>query len=567
MNTANHGKQVESVWSIASVCLLLFISCFLNIAAAQEKSMVQYQVLDPHQFLRHIKYFNEIDEEPIQNLINNKECWNWMLENIPWFECPDQEVEQIYYYRWWVYRKHINKTPNGYVITEFLPEVGHSQKYNTIVCASGLHIEEGRWLRNREYLSDYINFWFSEEGNPRQYSTWLADAVYKYCKTIGDFAICDNLFTKLVENYYSWEKLNKHKSGLFWSKDDRDGGEFSISGNGLRPTLNSYLFGDAMAISKLAERYNKDKMAIEFKQKADDLKNLVQSRLWDDEYQFFNTLPLESISDTILNFQFSEIPESHHVREIYGYFPWKFLLPEHGFENAWKELINTDGFLAQYGPTTAEQRHPLFMKNRIKRCQWDGSSWPFATSMTIDAMINLLRNYNQAVVDKEDFFRLVKTYTLSQYRTLPYGEKIPWIGESIHPYSGIWLSRAIALEQKIPLVKSRPVNKDLNHFIMRGKDYNHSSYCNLVISGIVGLEIGENSSIIVDPLIPAGTWKWFCLDGIEYRGNKITIVYDEDGDRYNQPPGLSVLVNGKRVGYSKKLTTLKGDISSLSISE
>ena len=144
-------------------------------------------MLDPHQFQHYITYFNEIDEEPIQNFINNEACWNWMLTNIPWFECPDPEIEQIYYFRWWVYRKHIRKTPNGYVITEFLPEVGHSQKYNTIVCAAGLHMEEGRWLRNREYLNEYIQFWFSEEGNPRQYSTWLADAIYTYLQNDGRF--------------------------------------------------------------------------------------------------------------------------------------------------------------------------------------------------------------------------------------------------------------------------------------------------------------------------------------------------------------------------------------------
>jgi hypothetical protein len=568
MTPAENTKKARCTWAITKVFYVsLFIWTWSNASVAQQTGTNEDQIVDLHRLTDYIKYFNYIDEEPIQNMVSNEECWDWMLANVPWFECPDPEIEQMYYFRWWVFRKHIKQTPRGYVITEFLPDVAHSQKYNTIVCAAGLHIEEGRWLRNRAYLKDYINFWFSDEADPRQYSTWLAHAIYRYCETIGDFSICDSLFTKLIKNYYAWEQTNRHKSGLFWSDDDRDGGEFSISGNGLRPTLNSYLYADAVAISKLAERYRKPDIAKEFRDKANDLRDLVQTRLWDSEYQFFNTYHVQSIRDTVVDFQFSAVPESRHVREIYGYFPWKFSLPGRGFEIAWKELFNAGGFLAPYGPTTAERRHPLFMKNRIKRCQWDGSSWPFATSQTIGALINLIRNYDQTVVGKDDFFSLVKTYTSSQYRTLPYGEKIPWIGESIHPFSGIWLSRAIALEQKIPLVKSRPVSKDLNHLVLRGKDYNHSSYCDLIISGIVGLEIREDASITIDPLIPADAWNWFCLDGVEYQGNRITIIYDKDGDKYDQAPGLSVLVNGKRIGYSKKIATLKGDLSGLTVSE
>ncbi|MDN5202692.1 trehalase family glycosidase [Fulvivirgaceae bacterium BMA10] len=527
--------------------------------SAQGNKPKEIKPVNPERFAHYIDYFNSVDNEPIQNAINNENCWNWMLENIPWFECPNKEIEQIYYYRWWVFRKHIKQTPKGYVITEFLPEVGHSAKYNTIACAAGLHIDEGRWLRNKDYISDYIQFWFSNEGDPRQYSSWFVDAIYRYCKTIGDFSLCETLFDNFIESYKAWENSNKHRSDLFWSYDDRDGGEHSISGSGLRPTLNSYLYADAIAISKLAEKFNKPAISREFKEKAEQLKNLVQSKLWDEEYQFFNTIPLASKQDTVKSFDHSKIPESRRVRELYGYFPWKFLLPEAGYEKAWLEIKNEDGFLAPYGPTTAEQRHPLFMKNRYKRCQWDGSSWPFATSLTIGAMINLIRHYDQDIIEKQDFLNVIKTYTQSQYRTLPYGEKIPWIGESLHPSSGIWLSRAIALEMDIPSVKQRPTVKDKNYAVLRGKDYNHSSYCDLIISGLVGLEMGDDGFITVDPLIPNNTWAWFRLDGIEYAGKRITIIYDKTGKKYNQAAGLSVFVDGKRVGYSKKIKRIRLD--------
>ena len=344
-----------------------------------------------------------MDDEPIKNAIHNSQCWEWMQNNVPWFECPDKEIEEIYYYRWWVYRKHIKETPSGYVITEFLPEVGHAKKYNTIVCAAGLHVDEGKWLRNRNYVADYLNHWFSEDGKPRHYSTWLATSVYEYCLTVGDFTLAEELFPKLVDNYRKWEKSNMHKSGLFWSYDDRDGGEHSISGSGLRPTLNSFMYADAVSISKIADRLENSVLSNEFAQKAEELKLLMQSKIWDSGDGFFCTLPLEKRDHAIETYNHREVDPNRHVRELYGYFPWRFNLPDKGFEIAWQQILDKDGFYAPYGPTTAEQRHPLFMKNRIKRCQWDGSSWPFATSLALGGMRNLLQHYDQDVIKKEDF--------------------------------------------------------------------------------------------------------------------------------------------------------------------
>jgi hypothetical protein len=52
--------------------------------------------------------------------------------------------------------------------------------------------------------------------------------------------------------------------------------------------------------------------------------------------------------------------EKVDVRELRGYTPWYFNLPEpgKGCEVAWKQLMDPKGFYAPYGPTTAEQRRP-----------------------------------------------------------------------------------------------------------------------------------------------------------------------------------------------------------------
>jgi len=86
------------------------------------------------------------------------------------------------------------------------------------------------------------------------YSSWLAFAVEEYCLIRGDDAFAVECFEKLVDLYHRWEKKARHPCGLFWSNDDRDGMECSISGPGIRPTINAYMYGNAMAISRIATK-------------------------------------------------------------------------------------------------------------------------------------------------------------------------------------------------------------------------------------------------------------------------------------------------------------------------
>ena len=125
--------------------LLLALIVFSCRYAANEKP----PALNPNHFRHYIDSFNQYDSEDVVNFIPNAESWQWILDNIPFFECPEPSFEQVYYYRWWTFRKHIKQTPQGFVVTEFITPVGHAGVYNTISCALGHHIMEGRWLKNK----------------------------------------------------------------------------------------------------------------------------------------------------------------------------------------------------------------------------------------------------------------------------------------------------------------------------------------------------------------------------------------------------------------------------------
>jgi hypothetical protein len=81
-----------------------------------------------------------------------------------------------------------------------------------------------------------------------------------------------------------------------------------------------------------------------------------------------------------------------------------------------------------------------------------------------------------------------------------------------------------------------------------------------VISGLVGLIPQQDDAVIVDPLIPADTWDWFCLDNVRYHGRTLTILWDRSGEKYRKGKGLHVFADGTEVAGSDKLTRLAGKL-------
>ena len=118
--------------------------------------------------------YKKIAEEHFQ------EDAQWYLENIPFFECSDKQLEEVYYYRWKLYKAHIrNIGENEYVITEFINHIGRDREpYCTINAASMHHIYEGRWLKDKRYMDGYIDYLYNNGGNDRRYSESIADAAY-----------------------------------------------------------------------------------------------------------------------------------------------------------------------------------------------------------------------------------------------------------------------------------------------------------------------------------------------------------------------------------------------------
>ena len=239
---------------------------------------------------RYVASFNAVDDETVCNLVSNADAADFLCEQVPLIDLPDKELERVYYFRWWTYRKHLKHTEDGYVLTEFLPPVSWSGKHNTINCPACLHTREGRWLKDKAIVKDYLSFWLNRVGST-VYSAWYAHAVWEYCTLTGDFDFAVERLDDLIALFCEREAKRRCDCGLYWSHDGYDGMEKSISGWGLRPTVNSYAYGDAVAIAKIAALAGRTDVQAEFEQKAAAIKTAVDRLLWDED--FYKVIPAE----------------------------------------------------------------------------------------------------------------------------------------------------------------------------------------------------------------------------------------------------------------------------------
>ncbi len=169
-------------------------------------------------------------------------------------------------------------------------------------------------------------------------------------------------------------------------------------------------------------------------------------------------------------------------------------------------------------------------------------------------MANVLNSYNQDAITQGDYFRILRIYANSHRLTREDGSVAPWIDENLNPHTGDWIARTRLKTW------NNGTWSDLKGGKERGKDYNHSSFCDLVVTGLVGLRPRADDIFEVNPLVPEEEWDWFSLDNLAYHGHILTIVWDREGSRYGKGKGLTVLVDGRAIAHSDKLTRVTGRV-------
>lgn len=474
----------------------------------------------------------------------------WYEGNVPFFETADPQLTEIYYYRWKVFRAHQRDLgARGYITTEFMDDVGWQREpYASLNDASGFHIAEGRWLRDRRYTSDYIDFLYEGGGNDRHFSEAIADATWGRYLVDADRAAATAHLSAMRHIYALWDDHFDSAKGLYWIEPLLDATEYTIAsidasggkdgftkGEAFRPSINSYMFANARAIAQLAALDGDAATAALYAARAAALRTRVEQSLWSDTLAHF-------IDRHRTTTPFVRYWQPIRGRELVGYLPWTHELASDTprLAEAWRHVLAADELGGKAGPRTVEPSYQYYMRQYRydketgqRECQWNGPVWPFQTTQVLTGMANLLHDYHQQVVTRSDYMRMLR-----QYAALHYHGGTPDLQEDYDPETGA------------PIVG-----------LARSHHYDHSGFVDPIVGGMIGLRPRADDVLDVTPLVsgdPAdpGYQRWFALQDVPYHGHRVTVMFDADGAHYRRGRGLFLFVDGAQVAHADGLSRL-----------
>ncbi|XP_054152490.1 beta-L-arabinobiosidase-like [Oppia nitens] len=458
----------------------------------------------------------------------------WFLDNIPFIDIPDKNIEDVYYYRWSSHKRHLRYIigGTGYMTTEFVNDVGYSQKFGVINAAGGHQIYESRWLRDTRYVKDYINIYARQlnKAANNQYSEWITESAYNTYLVNGDKDFITSQLDGFVKIYNDWLDHYEPKLGLYYISPVWDAQEYSAAsvqtkdpfggGIGYRPSHNSEMFGNAQTIVRIAQLAGNKDIEKDFQTKGENLRKAILTHLWDSKRQFFYHMQRENNPNN----------ELLDTREEVGLYPWRYGVPDNQFNYslALNQLYDQQGMGTEYGPSTCETRSKWYDgKQKHQCCWWNGNSWPYSTAHVLRSVATHIRKYSHQNpnINIDKYIQLLKAYTMTQYKN---GK--PYVAECHSPVGDFW------------------VGDSFNH----SEHYAHSTYTDNVLTELLGILPQEDNTIIIDPLVPK-SWSYFALENLLYHGKNISIVYDSTGNKYKVGKGMTVYVNGISVYHKEGL--------------
>ncbi|NML09800.1 glycogen debranching protein [Sphingobium sp. AR-3-1] len=464
----------------------------------------------------------------------------WYRDRIPFFESADPKIDAVYYYRWQVYRAHQRDLgAEGYITTEFADDVDWQRHpYASLNDASGFHIGEGRWLNDRRFADDYINFMYRSGGNDRHFTDHMADSVWGRYLVDGDRADVVEHLPVMNHIYRLWDDKYDFDKGLYFVEPLLDATEYTVSsidasggkdgfrgGDAFRPSVNAYMFANARALAKMAAMAGDTGLAADYTTRAEALQKRVLADLWSEKLTHFIDRHQSRKND------FVRYWEPIRNRELVGYLPWMFdLVPDDAkYAAAWAHLLDPASLAGNAGMRTVEANYEYYMRQyrylgTAPECQWNGPIWPYQTTQILYGMANLLDHAKATgPITRSAYMRLLRQYAALHYQ----GDRLD-IEEDYHPETGT------------PIVG-----------LDRSHHYFHSGFNDLVLTGLVGIRPRADDLLEVNPLLPdtadAQALAWFRVQDVPYHGHKVAVTWDVDGRHYKRGKGLSIEVDGQEV--------------------
>ena len=490
--------------------------------------------------------------EPEAFDVHQRTYQQWFDENCPTFECDDPYITRMYWYRWFVARHCLSRAAAGNLPDPYFFEGTHERHFPRLIAFSSPHIiSETRWLRDPQYAfgqvrnhgrntDDEHHFFISARANAKggAYNNWIVKSAWEAFWVHPDRAVLEEIVDALADDvlgtleHYDVDKdflptpKNHWSTGMefqpsFWYFTDYD--DTQTEAKLERGDFVAYLYGNANAVAEAYRFLGNEKKARPFDDIARQVRENCLAKMWDDADRFCYAVREDDNAIA-------------RTREIVGFYPFmsRLLPDEPRFMAMLKYLIDPDEFWTTYPPATASQSCPAYTPEigvwpaaggKRHDCMWNGPFWPHAASVMLDVAATAIQDYEQDYVTPEHFWHMFDRYTHVQF------EKDDLAKPITHEY----YNGETAFPEGVP-------------------DYFHSTYCDLVIKYLVGLQPNNTDEVVIRPI--PGPVTRFALRGVRYRGHDLDIVYDGRRNLFGQQRGLTVWIDGERAGHTNGLKPL-----------
>ena len=461
----------------------------------------------------------------------------WLVENVPAFSGPE-EIARIYWHRATsIVRKNLFRAGDGRLGDWGMAEGRWTSSWfaNQISYGAGHQIRETRWLRDPQYVRGIINTWCSnakpdgvfpnyirpDEIGTGQYTDWITSTVWDAHCVQPDTAALERWADALKKNVDGWLSVyDADDDGLllvdshWWTGMEWQPSFFYFNGFDKdqqgqhleRVDLTAYVCGSARNLAQILRAIGDDAGAQHYNDIAGKIRDAVIATMWDNATNYF----------------YSVDPESHEkamVKEVVGVYPFYFSMFDgvdgSPYTAAWRAMLDPEQFWTPWPVASASKQCPaysqdvMFNEKEVGGCMWNGPTWPHANSIVLSAMAATLREYPHSPLRIAYLFGLFRSYTAVQF--YKQDVRYPWTGEYYNGETGEWRT-----EQR---------------------DYNHSTYIDILIADIAGLRPRGDDVIELHPLIDPAMGP-FIIDGIRYHDHDVTIAWAPATTPATTPDGL-----------------------------
>jgi hypothetical protein len=495
---------------------------------------------------------------------HQRQYQGWYETQCPRFDCPDPRFVRLWWYRWFVVRHNHARPGFGHLPGHVFYEGKQGGYARLVTFSAPLILNEVRWLRDPAYCQDliralvesqpeeglYRDLWADQrrglepgrEGNPDPgYEEWLPAAMWQALAVHPAPEMLPALAESMARNVAGLRRLRDPNHNLLLNPGGHHMGQehapsFSYFADFAdwyayteleRVEYSAMFFASLQATAEIMAALGRKVDAQWHGGLAEKCRQAVLEKMWDEWDGFFYAIREAD-------------GEPARVKEANGLTPFTFgLVPsDPRYHRALEHLIDVrQGLWTTFPVASVAQDCPVFsphpgyfgQQDHRPAATWSGAVWPYQVSLMVEALAEVLRRHEQTIITRARLMELMWMYA----KLMSEGN-----------------------DARKPMVREA-------HDAETGEgygcpDYLHSSFNDLIIRHLAGLQPGPESTLTVEPLL-AG-WRYLRLEGIPYRGQQLDVIWESrvEGERYpDVEAGLTVRVEGVTVAHRPDLGPLQ----------